>query len=215
MRKVMLPKVILIMLSSSTLDNAVFAIECMEGLLRWLLDEIEDLIKFQKKALPEKSKHFENPRVYFLKILPKPKETQNQNLFKGVRRKFNSTLQNMLESYHSFGFINVHEITTRDKDERFFISPRSGLLSDEGIIQLWDSISQTFKAINNRTKPKAIMKNQQTQWDPKDFEKRRTHSRREYRNLAIRDDENHYDYGYNRKDTYPSNTNYRANSYYY
>lgn len=173
MRKIMLPQKILVMLSSERLSDPVFSIECMEGLLRWLLDEIEDIVKFQKKCLPEKSKNFDTPRVYFLKILPKPNESPRSNLFKGVRRKFNNTLQSMLESYHQFGFINVHEITTRNKDEKFFITKDSGLLSDEGTIQLWDSISQTFKAIDMKIKPKAITKDQSSQWDPNDFRQER------------------------------------------
>lgn len=174
LRKVTLPRALIIMLSSSKIEDPVFSVECMEGLLRWLLDEIEDILKFRIKSLPEKSKTFDCPRVYFLKILPKPNECPNNTLFKGVRRKFNTTLQTMLEAYHNFGFINVHEITTRVKDEHFFISTRSGLLSDEGIIQLWDSISQTFKAIDSRSKPKSMTKNQQTQWDPKDFTPKQT-----------------------------------------
>lgn len=168
LRKVILPKIIIILLSSKKLDDPVFSIECMEGLLRWLLDEIDDILKFQKRVLPDKSKKLDAPRVYFLKILPKPNDAKGNNLFKGVRRKFNTTLQTMLESYHFFGFINVHEITTRAKDEKFFISNQSGILSDEGAIQFWDSISQTIKAIDHKNKPKTITKNQYTQWSQND-----------------------------------------------
>lgn len=169
MRKTLLPSAILVMLSSAKLEDPVFAIECLEGLMRWLLDEIEDIIKFQKKCLPPKALLYDTPRVYFLKILPKPSQSQGANIFKGVRRKFNASLQNMLEAYHTFGFINIHEITTRQKDERFFISNTSGKLSDEGTIQFWESISQTFKAIDNKLKPKSITKSQSSQWNPNDF----------------------------------------------
>lgn len=98
------------MLSNTKLDDPVFAIECMEGIICWLLDKIDDLIKFQKKCLPEKAKKIDSPRVYFLKIIPKPNGAANCNLFKGVRCKFNSNLQNMLQAYHGFGFINVQKM---------------------------------------------------------------------------------------------------------
>lgn len=176
-RRVLFPSKILIMLSSARLDNPVFAIERMEGLLCWLLDEIDDIIKFQKGYLPDKSKKLDSPKIYFLKILPKPTETANANFFKGVRRKFNNMLQSMLQAYHGFGFINVHEISTRTKDERFFISNESGKLSDEGTIQLWESISQTVKAIDCGNKPKTMTKNQQTQWDLRDFQKDDTNTK--------------------------------------
>lgn len=153
--------------------------------------------------------------VYFLKILPKPTEAPGNTLFKGVRRKFNSTLQDMLQGYHSFGFINVHEITTREKDERFFISPRSGLLSDEGVIQLWDSISQTFKAIDNRMKPKTLMKSQHTQWDPKDFEKRPSKHSRENQYNSHWDGHQTSHNRFSRNDHYGSRSNFNSNSYYY
>lgn len=216
MRKVSLPQKILILISSCKLDDPVFAIECMEGLIRWLLDEIDDIIKFQKKCLPEKAKKIDSPRVYFLKVIPKPNEAPNSNLFKGVRRKFNNVLQTMLQNYHSFGFINVHEITTRVKDERFFISNQSGSLSDEGAIQLWVSISQTFKAIDQRLLPKAITKNQSTQWNPKDAQKTRPqdHEKREssYRSHYKQSDYRNYD-AYGNDNRYAS-TSY-ANAYYY
>lgn len=163
MRKVLLPTSILIILSNDILDDAVFTIECMDGLLRWLLDEIVEIIKFQKRCLPPKSTRFEEPRVYLLKALPKPGKINFPTLFRGVRRKFNSNLQNMLENYHGFGFINIHEITTRPQDERFFISNQSGKLSDEGIIQLWTSISQTFKAMDDKLKAPTMIANKATQ----------------------------------------------------
>lgn len=211
-RKILLPQAMLVMFSSKQLEDPVFAIECMEGMIRWLLDEIEEIIKYQKRCLPDKSKSIETPRVYFLKIIPKPSNSANITLFKGVRRKFNTMLQEMLHSYHYFGFINVHEITTRPKDEKFFISDQSGTLSDEGTIQLWESISQTFKAMDQRCKPKLITKTQATQWDPKDFEKSRSHHDRErtYRHESFKSKEyRHYD-----DDRYAANTHYN-HSYYY
>lgn len=126
MRKVLLPSAVLILISNEKLEDAVFTIECMEGLLCWLFDEIHEIIRYQLSCLPQKSKNFEEPRVYILKALPKPTKAKNLNLFKGVRRKFNQTLQSILEDYHNFGFINVHEITTREKDEKFFISQYDG-----------------------------------------------------------------------------------------
>lgn len=214
-RKVMLPSAVLFMLSSAKLDDAVFAIECMDGLLRWLMDEVEDILKFQMKSLPEKDKVFNEPRVYFLKILPKPADSPNSNLFKGVRRKFNSSLQSMLESYHAFGFINIHEITTRAKDERFFISSKSGRLSDEGIIQFWESISQTFKAIDNRAKPKALMKNQQTQWDLKDAKRSSKHMKtfNDWELSHTNRDTHRYDR--NDRHSHSSRNSYNSASYYY
>lgn len=218
-RKIALPSAILFMFSYQRLEDPVFAVECMEGLLRWLLDEIEDIIKFQKRCLPEKSKSFENPRVYFLKILPKPNEAPNNTLFKGVRRKFNNTLQNMLQSYHQFGFINVHEITTRTKDERFFISTNSGILSDEGTIQLWESISQTFKAIDTKKKPKSLTKTQATQWDPKDFKDfHSTHIQNKTGASRIqRDHHSQNTYYEDRQETYNSypKKRYHHRDYYY
>lgn len=220
LRKVSLPHRILILLSSKRLEDPVFAIECMEGLLRWLMDEIEDILKFQKRCLPDKAKIQDAPRVYFLKILPKPNEAPNCNLFKGVRRKFNSTLQNMLQSYHSFGFINIHEITTRVKDEKFFISNQSGSLSDEGSIQFWESISQTFKAIDQILKPKTTTKNQASQWDPKDFRKdsqkplhRESRENSYYRSAYQGDDFRHYE-NYETDERY-SGRPYYSKSYYY
>lgn len=213
MRKILLPQKILVMISSSKLDNPVFGIECMEGLFRWLLDEIEDIIKFQKRCLPEKSKNFDTPAVYFLKILPKPNGTPGNNLFKGVRRKFNNTLQTMLEAYHHFGFINVHEITTRPKDEKFFAAPDSGILSDEGTIQLWDSISQTFKAIDLKQKPKSMMRDQGSQWDPNDFRSdRKSYGRDSHQRKSFHESRTH-NY-YNDADRYPNRPNY-SNQYYY
>lgn len=222
LRKVILPQRIIIMLSSAKLNDPVFSIECMEGLLRWLLDEIEDILKFQKRCLPEKSKKLDAPRVYFLKILPKPSGCPGNNLFKGVRRKFNSTLQDMLESYRGFGFINVHEITTRIKDERFFISPESGILSDEGAIQLWDSISQTLKAIDFRLKPKSITKDQFTQWEIKD-QKRAEHLEPKTRDRSPRINKyRHNPNSYQSQEQHRYNNNghcqgrpYYSNSYYY
>lgn len=213
MRKIMLPQKMLIMLSSKLLDDPVFGIECMEGLLRWLLDEIEDILKFQKKCLPSKSKQLETPRVYFLKILPKPNEAPGSNLFKGVRRKFNNTLQTMLQSYHHFGFINVHEITTRTKDEKFFIAKDSGLLSDEGIIQLWDSISQTFKAIDLRMKPKAITKDQSSQYDVSDFRQERKTQNYQGQGRSNSLNSNYYHNSYYDQDRYAKP--HYSTSYYY
>lgn len=187
----------------------------MEGLLRWLLDEIEDILKFQKRCLPEKAKSFEKPRVYFLKVLPKPNEAPNNTLFKGVCRKFNNSLQNMLQTYHLFGFINVHEITTRPKDQRFFISNTSGILSDEGAIQFWESISQTFKAIDAKIKPKSITRTQGTQWDPRDCQKKnsdregreKSHSRSSY--------SSYYDQPHFKNQDRYQKPHYRQQDYYY
>lgn len=166
MRKITLPSAILIMLSNNLLEDAVFAIECMDGIWRWLMDEIYEMIKFQWNNLPPKSKKFDEPRVYVLKAIPKPNKIKAAALFRGVRRKYNSNLQNMLQDYHGFGFINVHEITTREKDEKFFISNLDGTLSDEGTIQLWTSISQTFKAMDEGNKAKALVAEKATQTDP-------------------------------------------------
>lgn len=192
MRKILLPSAILILISNHHLDDAVFAVECLEGMIRWLLDEVDDIVKFQKKILPQKSKKFDQPRIYILKALPKPQSAKNSTLFKGVRRRFNNALQTMLEGYPNFGFINIHEITTREKDEIFFISPDCGTLSDEGKIQFWDSISQTFKAIDNKIKPKAITKSKASQCDWANTRKENT-----FRNPEFRDDQRRsYDNNY-------------------
>lgn len=167
MRKINLPSAMLIMISNDLLDDAVFTIECMEGALCWLFDEILEIIKFQWKCLPQKSKKRDEPRIYMLKALPKPQKIPKSNLYKGVRRKFNAMLQTILEDYHGFGFINAHEITTREKDEKFFISNYDGALSDEGIIQLWMSISQTFKAMDDGLKAKALVSDKNVQTDPR------------------------------------------------
>lgn len=219
MRKVLLPKVILILLSSKRLEDPVFSIECMEGILRWLMDEIQDVVKFQTKCLPDKSKKLDYPRIYFLKVLPKPGDAPNNALFKGVRRKFNSNLQNMLEAYPQFGFINVHEITTRPKDQKFFISNQSGILSDEGAIQFWESISQTLKAIDWKVKPRAITKNQYSQWDPKDFKPVQRDHRSADGHLDCRRDSYHdkntyYDEYHDQRQRYSKSQKYN-NSYYY
>lgn len=212
MRKIILPQKILILFSSKLLEDPVFSIECSEGLLRWLMDEIEDIIKFQKKSLPEKSQKLDDPRTYFLKILPKPNDAPGNNLFKGVRRKFNTNLQNMLQAYHSFGFINIHEITTREKDERFFMSSQSGLLSDEGIIQFWESISQTIKAIDMKHKPKAITKGQSTQWDQHDSNKAQKRNReKDFHRKSY----SSYDYRCSETNDWNSDRAYYSNSYYY
>lgn len=175
MRKITLPKAMLILISNRILDNPVFVVECSEGLMRWLLDEIDEIIKFQKKHLPAKSKKHDEPRVYILKALPKPQETRDIEIFKGVRRKFNNKLQDVLKDYPSFGFINVHEITTRKKDEKFFLSPNEGELSDEGIIQFWESISQTIKAMDQGNRAKTTTLWKETQVSEEDI-KRATHN---------------------------------------
>lgn len=215
MRKIILPRAMLILLSSTRLDDSVFAVECMEGILRWLMDELEDIIKFQTKCLPDKAKKIDSPRVYFLKILPKPSDSTNNTLFKGVRRKFNSTLQNMLEAYPRFGFINVHEITTRQKEQRFFISNNSGLLSDEGVIQLWESISQTFKAIDGKIKPKAITKNQYSQWNPDDFRPKQRNQRSDRNEAYSRNSYNYDTPKYGEHDQRYAPRHSYSNTYYY
>lgn len=169
MRKVLLPSAIIILISNNILDDPVFAVECSEGLLQWLLDEVFEIIKFHKKCLPPKSTKFEEPRVYVVKALPKPSKIPLPTLFRGVRRKYNNNLQNLLENYHNFGFINVHEITTQQQDEKFFISNYSGKLSDEGIIQFWISISQTFKAMDDKVKAAVMVLNKNTQTEILNF----------------------------------------------
>lgn len=169
MKKTLLPSAILILFNNDILENAVFTIECIEGLMRWLLDKIHKILKYQIKCLPPKSKKYEEPRVYIVKALPKPSGIAYPSLFKGVRRKYNQTLQNMLEDYHMFGFINVHKITTRHQNEKYFISQDSGKLSDEGMVQFWLSISQTFKAMDKRRKAKTLVASKETQTDSEMF----------------------------------------------
>lgn len=100
-----------------------------------------------------------------------------------------------------FGFINVHEITTRIKDERFFIAPDNGQLSDDRILQFWQSISQTMKAMDERKKAKSLVATKETQTDPEilrmlsDRERERSatprHSRGE-RNTRFRSTDREY-----------------------
>lgn len=189
MRKVMLPAAILIIVSNDILDDAVFTIECMDGILRWLMDEIFEIIKFQWKCLPQKSKKLDEPQIYILKALPKPNKIAKANLFRGVRRKYNANLQSMLEDYPGFGFINVHEITTREKDEKYFISNYNGKLSDEGIIQFWVSTSQAFKAMKEGNKPKSMVADKTIQTEPNYI------PQNEYNNTPRGDSRSNYRYG--------------------
>lgn len=145
-----LPQKIIIILNNSVLDDPAFATTQLASLLKWLFKEIEAAINLRRKNLPIRCLKKGEPAVFLLKLLPRASRAEEAEMFKSTRRKVNSQIPTIMEKFE-YGFINVCEITTSNS----LMYDRSGKnLAPAGIVQFWESISQTVKEINEQKQAK-------------------------------------------------------------
>lgn len=146
-----LPEKIIIILNNSSLDDTAFAITQLAKLLQWLFKEIEAAINYRRRHLPVRCLKKEEPAVYLIKMLPRAARAENSEIFKSTRRKINHQIPVIAEKFE-YGFINVCEITTTDS----LMYDRTGKnLAPAGILQFWQSVSETIKEINEDKAQKA------------------------------------------------------------
>lgn len=145
-----LPEKIIIILNNTILDDTAFAVTQLAEMLKWLLAEIESAISTRRKQLPIRCLKKGEPSVHLLKMLPRASRCDNTNLFKSIRRKVNNQIPSITERFQ-FGFINVCEITTTSS---IFFDRTGRMLTPSGIMQFWESISDTVKEMNDDKLPK-------------------------------------------------------------
>lgn len=158
-----LPAIILILLDNSKLDDPPFATTALPRLIKWLLAEIDFMIKTRLGQLPKRCTTPVEPAVYLLKFLPRTNHAENADLFKSVRRKVNNIIPELVNEFQ-FGFINAYEINTTTA---LFFNSTGTKLTQAGIVQFWASISKTIQSIieEKRGKIKPILRSNTSQTD--------------------------------------------------
>lgn len=99
-----------------------------------------------------------------MKLLPRTHRAENSELFKSLRRKINNVIPEIVNEF-KFGFINAYEVNTTSA---LLFDATGKKLTPTGVIQFWESISNTIKDImeNKRAKLKPATRNYNSQTDP-------------------------------------------------
>lgn len=140
-----MPYIIVILLGNVYAHDDVFVDYEFREFIANLLNRLEKVIQDKKDQMPKFAKAQKEPKVLFMRLLPKPAYAlRNVEKFKATRKRANNIIESATTS-RGMQFINADEINCSQK----CLFTKQGHLSEDGFERMWVSISDAVLRIEN------------------------------------------------------------------